>query len=87
MNELENKIKLKICPRCGSTDIDWIIPQNWSTWLCKKCDYVGPIIEGDEKLAKQIKEDYENPKNECLEEEKELSGEELEKKLDDLYGL
>ncbi|BBL63018.1 hypothetical protein MARBORIA2_11870 [Methanobrevibacter arboriphilus] len=50
---------MKICPRCGSKNVDWIIPQNWSVWECKDCDYTGPVIEGDEKIAKEIKEDYE----------------------------
>lgn len=50
---------MKICPRCGSKNVDWIIPQNWSVWECKDCDYTGPIIDGDEKIAKEIKEDYE----------------------------
>lgn len=50
---------MKICPRCGSKNVDWIIPQNWSVWECKDCDYTGPIIDGDEKIAKEIREDYE----------------------------
>lgn len=50
---------MKICPRCGSKNVDWIIPQNWSIWECKDCDYTGPIIEGDEKLSKEIRENYE----------------------------
>ncbi|WP_225370420.1 transposase [Methanobrevibacter arboriphilus] len=40
---------MKICPRCGSKNVDWIIPQNWSVWECKDCGYTGPIIDGDEK--------------------------------------
>ncbi|OQD58887.1 hypothetical protein MBBAR_7c00590 [Methanobrevibacter arboriphilus JCM 13429 = DSM 1125] len=50
---------MKICPRCGSKNVDWIIPQNWSVWECKDCGYTGPIIDGDEKIAKEIREDYE----------------------------
>ncbi len=50
---------MKICPRCGSKNVDWIIPQNWSIWECKDCDYTGPIIDGDEQLSKEIREDYE----------------------------
>jgi len=49
---------MKICPRCGSDNIDWIIPQNWSRWVCKTCNYTGPVIEGDEKLIKEIRKDY-----------------------------
>lgn len=56
-------MKLSICPRCGSTDVDWIIPQNWSMWECKNCDYTGPIIEGDMELSKEIAEDWKITKN------------------------
>ena len=52
-------MNFKMCPRCGSLDVDWIIPQNWSMWECKNCDYTGPIIEGDMKLSKEIQEDWE----------------------------
>lgn len=48
----------KICPRCGSKNVDWIIPQNWSQCVCKDCDYTGPIIEGNDELAEEIHEDY-----------------------------
>ncbi|KZX15106.1 hypothetical protein MBCUT_17290 [Methanobrevibacter cuticularis] len=50
---------MKICPRCGSTNVDWIIPQNWSLWVCKTCGYTGPIIEGNKRIAEEIKNDYE----------------------------
>lgn len=50
---------MKICPRCGSRNVDWIIPQNWSVWECKDCDYTGPIIEGDKRIAEEIRKDYE----------------------------
>ncbi len=35
----------KICPRCGSKNVKWIIPQNWSQWVCYECDYTGPIMK------------------------------------------
>ena len=48
----------KICPRCGSKNVKWIIPQNWSQWVCYGCDYTGPIIEGNDDLAEEIHENY-----------------------------
>jgi Zn-finger protein len=88
---------MKICPRCGSTNVDWIIPQNWSVWECKDCDYTGPIIEGDEKIAEEIKRDYElklkeekkkknqnNESNKIKEDEENLSDEEMDKRLEEL---
>ena len=53
------KMKMhKICPRCGSRNVDWIIPQNWSQCVCRDCDYTGPIIEGNDELAQEIHEAY-----------------------------
>ncbi|WP_368660198.1 hypothetical protein [Methanobrevibacter sp.] len=48
----------KICPRCGSTKVKWIIPQNWSMWKCYTCGYIGPIIEGNAEMAEEIHESY-----------------------------
>jgi len=91
---------MKICPRCGSKNVDWIIPQNWSVWECKDCDYTGPIIEGNKRIAEEIKEDYEvtlkkekakkkkySENKEEYEEkeiEKDLTDEEIDRRLDNL---
>ena len=101
-------MKKTICPRCGSTNIDWIIPQVWSKWECKDCSYTGPAIEADDDLIAEIKADWEENKEKYLEEENmraqqiasgedeilddemeleeedELSDEELDKKLREL---
>ncbi|RBQ24625.1 hypothetical protein ALNOE001_00520 [Candidatus Methanobinarius endosymbioticus] len=83
---------MKICPRCGSRNIDWIIPQNWSIWEYKDFDYTEPIIKGDEKLAKEIKEEKnlieKRIKKHKLEKEDEIEedreDEEIERRLDEL---
>ena len=62
-------MKRHICPRCGSSNIDWIIPQVWSRWVCKDCSYTGPAIEADDDLANEIKADWEENKEKYLEEE------------------
>ena len=62
-------MKRTICPRCGSTNIDWIIPQVWSKWECKDCSYTGPAIEADNDLIAEIKADWEENKEKYLEEE------------------
>ena len=62
-------MKKTICPRCGSTNIDWIIPQVWSKWECKDCSYTGPAIEADDDLIAEIKADWEENKEKYLEEE------------------
>ncbi len=78
---------MKICPKCGSKNVDWIIPQNWSMWECKDCDYTGPIIEGDEELANELQANYQKKtehSEEDVEIEEELSDEEIDKRLDSL---
>lgn len=88
---------LEICPECGSTNVKWIIPQIWSMWKCLDCKYMGPIIKGSPELAIEIREKYEKELKEGKKEEKvieeneeneeELTDEEIEKKLDELYDL
>jgi transcription factor S len=48
----------KFCPKCGSTNIKWFIPQMWSVWECFDCGYIGIIILEDGKLADKIREKY-----------------------------
>ena len=50
---------MKYCPRCGSSNIEWVLPQDWSKWECKHCGYIGPMVIEDGKLADEIKKDYE----------------------------
>lgn len=45
----------KICPRCGSENIKWIIPQNWSLWSCNDCEFTGMVIEANQTLQDEIK--------------------------------
>ena len=101
-------MKRTICPRCGSSNIDWIIPQVWSKWECKDSSHTAPPIEADDDLIAEIKADWEENKEKYLEEENmraqqiasgedevlddemeleeedELSEEELDKKLREL---
>lgn len=60
-------MRRKICPRCGSENIDWRIPQLWSMWDCKDCKYTGPVIEADDDLIEEIRADWEEHKEEYLE--------------------
>jgi len=55
---------MKYCPRCGSSDVEWVLPQDWSKWECKHCGYIGPVIIEDGTIAEKIKEDYEKQKHE-----------------------
>jgi transposase-like protein len=48
-------IMTKYCPKCGSSNIDWIIPQDRSKWICKDCGYIGALIIEDGELAEEIR--------------------------------
>ena len=62
-------MKRNVCPRCGSSNVEWIIPQNWSKWECRDCSYTGPVIEADDDLIEEIKADWEENKEKYIEEE------------------
>jgi len=49
---------MKFCPRCGSPNIDWVLPQTWSKWECKDCGFVTPFIVEDGKMAEDIRKEY-----------------------------
>ncbi|OED30354.1 hypothetical protein [Methanosphaera sp. WGK6] len=86
-------MKIKVCPRCGSDNIEWIIPQNWSMWSCYNCNYTGPIIEVDKSVQEKIEHEWKYHKEDVLkrfantdnESEDDLSDDELNEKLDELY--
>jgi len=52
----------KFCPECGSTDVFWAqgMPQLWSMWECKNCNYHGPVILEDGNLAKKLEQNWKN---------------------------
>lgn len=85
-------MKLKVCPRCGSSNIKWIIPQNWSMSSCQNCSFTGPVIEVDEETQKEIEKYWSNNKEKILsqsqenDEEDDLTDEELDKLLDKLFN-
>ena len=54
---------MKFCPRCGSNNIGWIIPQDRSKWECKDCGYIGSLIIEDGIIAEQIRKDYIHERN------------------------
>jgi hypothetical protein len=48
----------KFCPKCGSKNIEWTLPQTWSKWECRECGYIGAFIVEDGKIAEKLREDY-----------------------------
>ena len=53
---------MKFCPRCGSNNIGWILPQDRSKWECKDCGYVGALIIEDGEIAEEIRKEFINNK-------------------------
>ena len=49
---------MKFCPKCGSTNIEWVLPQTWSKWECRDCGYTGALIIEDGKLADELRREY-----------------------------
>ena len=49
---------MKFCPRCGSKNIDWVLPQMWSKYECKDCGLVTPVIIEDGDMADDIRKEY-----------------------------
>lgn len=50
---------MKCCPRCGSFNVEWVLPHDWSKWECRHCGYVGTFIIDDSKIAEEIRKEYE----------------------------
>ena len=61
---------MRFCPRCGSKNIDWILPQDWSKWECKDCGYIGAFIVEDGKIADELKKEYLKQNNETTQKRK-----------------
>ena len=54
---------MKFCPRCGSKNIDWLLPHDRQKWECKDCGYIGSLIIEDGIIAEQIRKDYIHERN------------------------
>ena len=46
------------CPRCGSSNVDWILPQIWSKWVCRDCGYIGALIIEDGEIAAELRKEW-----------------------------
>jgi len=50
--------KIKFCPKCGSTNLNFLVFYHTSVWKCLDCGYEGAVIVEDSKLAGKIRERY-----------------------------
>ncbi len=60
--EMENWSRAQLrrmCPQCGSGDlVDAFWRQSGWQYRCRDCEYVGQVIEGDEEMARALKEQH-----------------------------
>ena len=50
--------RMKFCPKCGSTNINFLIFYRPSIWKCLDCGYEGALIVEDGKAAEKIRKHY-----------------------------
>ena len=50
--------RMKFCPKCGSTNINFLIFYRPSIWKCLRCGYEGALIVEDGKVAEKIRKRY-----------------------------
>ena len=41
---MSSNIKLQKCPQCSSENITWYMGAAFGKYICKKCNYIGPMI-------------------------------------------
>ena len=49
---------MKFCPKCGSINVDWVLPYDRQKWKCKDCGYIGALIVEDGKMAEGVRREY-----------------------------
>jgi len=56
--------RMKFCPKCGSTNINFLVFYRPSIWKCLECGYEGAFMVEDSKLAEKIQERYRKTREE-----------------------
>ena len=62
--------RMKFCPECGSTNINFLVFYRPSIWKCLDCGYEGALIVEDGKVAEKIRKRCQRKKGNSSEEEK-----------------
>jgi DNA-directed RNA polymerase subunit M len=52
----------KYCPKCGSSNINFLVFYRSSMWRCLNCGYEGTLLIEDKQLAEKIRKHYQNNK-------------------------
>lgn len=61
-------IGVRICPRCGSDDVQMIAGGTIGMWMCKKCGFSGsifpekPIVGAEDETINTVKDKSANEK-------------------------
>lgn len=64
-NECERVLRgIKFCPKCGSTNINFLVYYRPSIWKCLDCDYEGAFIVEDSELAEKMQKHYRKTREE-----------------------
>jgi ribosomal protein L37AE/L43A len=50
--------RIKFCPKCGSSNINFLVFYRPSIWKCLDCGYEGALILEDGKLAEKLQKQY-----------------------------
>jgi DNA-directed RNA polymerase subunit M len=66
--------RMKCCPKCGSTNINFLVFYRPSIWRCLDCGYEGAFIIEDSELAEKMQERYQKrcDISNCPEEERRI---------------
>jgi ribosomal protein S27AE len=67
MSEKQERVlkRMKFCPKCGSTNINFLAFYHPSIWRCLDCGYEGAFIVEDGELAKKIRERCRSNRGKC----------------------
>jgi hypothetical protein len=49
------------CPQCGSPNVEWFLPHDWSKWRCLDCNYIGALILEDGIIAEHLRKERKSP--------------------------
>jgi ribosomal protein L37AE/L43A len=56
--ERKGKREMLYCPNCGSPNVEWLLPQIWSKWVCRDCGYIGVLILEDSNIATELRKEW-----------------------------
>lgn len=49
-------LKVRICPKCGSDNVQMVAGGTTGSWMCGKCSFSGSVFPEKEIVGKEIKD-------------------------------